>query len=131
VVVVEIEDGDAARPSAPGRQRGVVEEAVAAVEIGAGMVAGRAAQYEGTALAQPQRMRRVDGAIGAVLAAVQVPAVSGVPLSIEYRPSLARNYPARYRCAAAHRPHGRKRRPSALAGSSASQSAQALRRKCR
>src|SRR3546814_9967231 len=54
VVVVDIEDGDAPGAAVDEGLRcdgGVVEEAVAAVEVGGGVVAGRAAEREGGALA--------------------------------------------------------------------------------
>src|SRR5581483_11999830 len=64
VVVVDVEDGHALRPGVAeglGRDGGVVEEAVAAVEVAPGMVARRPAQGEGGALAPAHQALAGDG----------------------------------------------------------------------
>ena len=70
VVVVDIKDGDLAGAVVEQMLRGqgrVVEKTVAAKEIAARVMARRARQGERGALAQAQRVRRVDGAVGARL----------------------------------------------------------------
>jgi hypothetical protein len=96
------------------------------------VVARRARGAERRALATKQRLRALAAASAPALAAAQVPAASGLPLSIEYRPRRAVKLAGStsLRSVRTGQTEG-KGCTSALAGSSASHWSHAVRRKCR